>query len=379
MGHKVTVVTPNSRGTTDVSTVDGIKTHRLKSIGYPKLNIALNFKIRYVLTPSNLSYLYRLISENGYDLIHVHGQMFDISWMGALCARKRKIPAVITIHAYMEHPESLTNYFLRLVDRLFLRLFVRQFQGVIVRDVRGLEYVGQRYGIPSDRQHLIIGGIDQENVKAQARSPFDDEIALQWKNKGCFVISSVGHLHKLRDRMTLFKALEIIVQSNPRIKVLIAGDVLYQSPLEYLQERNLVDFVEFLGNCSHGKTLNVIAQSNVEVHDLDGIGIGIANQEAMALGKPVIVGAREDNFGHGVLGNWENIIVIPPGDHVALANAILKLMQNPDLGKSIGERASETIASHFTWDINVQKTLDLCQSLIRKTHSQVASESENGS
>ncbi len=110
--------------------------------------------------------------------------------------------------------------------------------------------------------------------------------------------------------------------------------------------------------------MNIINQSDVEVHDLDGLGIGIANQEAMALGKPVIVGAREDNFGPGILKNWENIIIVPPGDHITLADAILKLMRNSEVGRAVGKRASETIAKHFTWAINVQKTIELYQKLV---------------
>ncbi len=364
MGHEVTVVTPNSKWSTDVSASDGTKIYRLKCIEYPRLGIALNFKLRYVLTPSNLSCVKRLIEEDSYDLIHVHGQMFDISWMGALCARKYGIPAVLTIHAYMEHPESFVNYLLRLVDGVFLRLFVRQLQGVIVRDVHGLEYVEERYGISLDKKHLIIGGIDQENIKTQVRSPFDNEIALTWKRKGYFVISSVGHLHKLRDRMTLFRALEIIIQSDPLIKVLIIGDILDEGPLEYLDKRNLASFVEIMGNLGHKETLTIINQSDVEIHDLDGFGIGIANQEAMALGKPVIVGAREDNFGPGILKNWDSIVIIPPSDHIALADAILKLMQNPEVGKAIGKRASETIAKYFLWSSNVRKTMELYQKLV---------------
>lgn len=78
---------------------------------------------------------------------------------------------------------------------------------------------------------------------------------------------------------------------------------------------------------------------------------GLSVAEPMARGLPVIAsaaGAIPEVIEHGTSG-W----LVPPGDEIALAEAMGKLLANPKLARELGRNARARIRSHF----NPQRTL----------------------
>jgi glycosyltransferase involved in cell wall biosynthesis len=68
--------------------------------------------------------------------------------------------------------------------------------------------------------------------------------------------------------------------------------------------------------------------------------------EAMALGKPVVataVGGTGDAVVHEETG-----LLVPSGDHAAMAAALLRLADAPDLAARLGARAKERQAALFS-------------------------------
>lgn len=95
---------------------------------------------------------------------------------------------------------------------------------------------------------------------------------------------------------------------------------------------------------------------------LAGEGLSRAVIEAMAYGIPAIVTP--------VGGNTELIIdgecglVVPVGDVPALAHAMEKLYDDPDLRRGFGRAARARIATHFRNEDTVNKTLSLYQEIL---------------
>ena len=74
-------------------------------------------------------------------------------------------------------------------------------------------------------------------------------------------------------------------------------------------------------------------------------GAAYAPLEAMRAGVPVIltdVVGNRDAFDDGVSG-----ILVPPEDPAALAAAVLRLLRDPDLRRSIGAAGRAHVESHF--------------------------------
>ncbi len=72
----------------------------------------------------------------------------------------------------------------------------------------------------------------------------------------------------------------------------------------------------------------------------------------MACGVPVISttgGALPEVVGDAGL-------LVPPGDHLALAEAITQICDNPRLAERLGRSGYERVMKHFTWDNAARKT-----------------------
>jgi glycosyltransferase involved in cell wall biosynthesis len=59
-----------------------------------------------------------------------------------------------------------------------------------------------------------------------------------------------------------------------------------------------------------------------------------------------------------------NGLLYPPGDDDAMAKAIIRLLQDKELAKSISANAVET-ASKFTWERTAEQTLEVYEEVLQ--------------
>ncbi|MEA2476864.1 MAG: hypothetical protein QOC87_1063 [Actinomycetota bacterium] len=84
-------------------------------------------------------------------------------------------------------------------------------------------------------------------------------------------------------------------------------------------------------------------------------GFSLPAVEAMACAVPVVAttaGALPE-----VIGTERTGILVPPADAGALATAIKSLLDDPELRRSIGERARQRVLDHFTWRNTAELTV----------------------
>ena len=138
---------------------------------------------------------------------------------------------------------------------------------------------------------------------------------------------------------------------------------------KYQQEidtKGISDFVELTGRIPfkdisyYHNLLDVFL--NVSIDDSESFGV--ATVEAMACEKPVVVtdvgGLME------VVNNGEFGVVIPKMDASAMAKAILKLLQDKDFAKDLGQRARQHVQKNYDWQANLRLVMDVYQDLADK-------------
>ena len=84
--------------------------------------------------------------------------------------------------------------------------------------------------------------------------------------------------------------------------------------------------------------------------------------EYMAAGLPVVIsriGQLIDLVDDDITG-----LLCPPGDEAALANALERLWQSPDLRQRLGLTARRHILTHYTWDRVANQILGLAQAIL---------------
>jgi glycosyltransferase involved in cell wall biosynthesis len=75
-------------------------------------------------------------------------------------------------------------------------------------------------------------------------------------------------------------------------------------------------------------------------------GLGVAALEGMAAAKPV-VGTRVGGLAELIIDGQTGLLV-PPGDGIALAEAIEKLISDPAMAQAMGQRGAERVSRDFT-------------------------------
>jgi glycosyltransferase involved in cell wall biosynthesis len=131
----------------------------------------------------------------------------------------------------------------------------------------------------------------------------------------------------------------------------------------YASERGVDDLVTFEG--FRADVPQVMADLDVFVLPSLWEGFGLVLVEAMAAGRPVVasaVGPISEIVVDGVTG-----LLVPPGDPDALAEAIVRLLQDPELAAALGRAGRARVERELRVDTMVTRTEALYDELLGRT------------
>jgi len=158
----------------------------------------------------------------------------------------------------------------------------------------------------------------------------------------------------------LLDAWKTVVQRNPDSRLLIAGDGPDRSVLERQSSGcGIADSVVFLGE----KVASELFPA-ADLFVLPSLHEGMPNVvlEAMAAAVPVVataVGGTPE-----VVDDGETGILVPPGDPDALARAILRLLNDPEMTMRFRNASRNRIESNFQLSETVRRTEALYQEIL---------------
>jgi glycosyltransferase involved in cell wall biosynthesis len=194
----------------------------------------------------------------------------------------------------------------------------------------------RRMGVEKEKIEVIYNGIDK-NVFLPDPLPV--------KRKYPTVVT-VARIDPLKDILMLLKAAAEVKKVIPDVRFMLYGSVsnqdYYKACLKLKDELNLHENFIFAG---HTDNVNAV-YNNSDIIALTSISEAFPYSvvEAMMVGKPVIStdvgGIREALSDTGMLVN--------PADSKAMADGIIKLIQNPDLRSTMGEEARNRALNLFT-------------------------------
>jgi glycosyltransferase involved in cell wall biosynthesis len=348
--------------------VDGVHIYRLPSLRLPQAAIALNFPwLSFTFTPANQRRIQKIINQRQPDVIHLHNHMFDLGFSAVRTSKRNGIPLVITIHTLIKHPNRLYNLFLYPADRgLIKRTVIDQAQTLICPDVTIEEYVFEAFG--KTNTVLIPYGI---GLLPQANAQVIAQIKEKYHLPPGPIILSLGHVHDIRNRLDLIKAMPDIIERFPNTALVIAGSVGTNTTEALARKLGILDAVIFTGAVPHSEALILLQIADIEAHWFQENNpltrtLGVAALEAMGAGKVVFNTAEENVYGEGVLQNGQNYTRVEVGrpDHVA--QKIIQVLSDKEKRIAIGEHAKQTIENHFSWDRVCSRTLDLYRNVIKE-------------
>jgi glycosyltransferase involved in cell wall biosynthesis len=362
-GHSVLVVTSAYAEEPEDAHQDGYRVVRLPSWALPKMKLAMNYDVSFTMSPRNYRRLARLLDDFSPDVIHQHGHFFDLTWMSAIWARRRRVPTVLTVHTPLVHTTPAYGLLLWVADMLLPRPFIALGRPHVVTCERFMDlYVRRRYRLPEDRLVSIPVGIDPYRLRGADGAHVRRELGLGDRP----VVLSIGHVIPVRNRLALVEAMPYLIEKHPDIAVVVVGTVYDEQFLRRADELGVRDNLVVTGGVPREAVPRYVAAADVEGHDFQGYGLGTASLEVMAAGVPVVSIVRDDNFRWVRLRSWDNVVIVPRDDAQAMAEAIVRLLDDRDLARHVGEGQRGLIRDHFSLDAVTDRHLDLYERLVSR-------------
>jgi glycosyltransferase involved in cell wall biosynthesis len=348
---------PREAGVTNVPTsvmFEGIEHHYLdRGPGYSPRSLPVDVPLQDLTDD-----LVPLVSELRPAILHVHsGHRGGELVLAALALRKRLgIPVVYEVRGLFEttwtpdvrYAEHAEFYARRLAQETRL---LREVDGVIaISRALADDFVGR--GISRDKITIVPNGIDAAALGVAER---DRALAERLGLAGSHVVGYLGNLDHWREGIEVLLAALAELREGGRhdIKVLVVGDGTRRSSLERLARRlRVADATTFTGRVPNEVVGQYYAQMDLFVNPrVDERAARYITPlkpfEAMALGIPVLVSdlpaLRE------IVDPPARGAIAPPGDAGALAEAIVRLVDDPATRASLGEAGRAWVRAERTW------------------------------
>jgi phosphatidylinositol alpha-1,6-mannosyltransferase len=204
-----------------------------------------------------------------------------------------------------------------------------------------------------DNTMVIPLGVDSDFFQSTTTRIYD--------RKDFPLVLSVGALKPRKGYDVSIRAIVKASKAIPNLRYVIVGDLGDSEYVGHLRalttELGLDDVVSFLGQVSETELrdwyhrCDLFLLTPVQVGEAFE-GFGLVYLEAGACGKPV-VGSRSGGVPDAVLDGQTGLLA-PEGDVKATADAIVRLLSDPDLARRLGQAGQER-ARELSWEAYAQR------------------------
>ena len=343
-GHEVLVLTAAYGDAPAEEERDGLRIVRLPAWTLPEMRLNVSFDLSFTTRPGLRRKVTALLDEFKPDVIHQHGQFMDLTWATGEYARRRDVPALLSVHTRLENPSAHYRHAFRGLDAVLVKPRLKRYHpAVVVMDSYMQTYIEERYRGAYSELVPIPVGVDPAWVRGGSRARGREMLGL---GDDVPVILSVGHVIPLRDRVGLVEAMPAVLARHPEAVLAVVGRVYYEPFLQRAEELGVAHAVRSLGAVPKPDIPHLLAAADVESHE-QGWGLGTATLESMAAGVPVVGWGRADNFPSVPLVDGQDIVLRPVGDVAGLADGLNRLLGDAELNASMGARARAIVDQHF--------------------------------
>ncbi len=332
-GAEVDCVVSNDRPVTTHEMMAGVHVERRACFGT---------KFSTPLSPGYLA-----AARRRADVIQLHfpNPLADL----AMLFGRRSVPLVVTYHSDIVRQQSLMGPY-----RPLLHWLLRRADRIVVATPPQLEHstVLPRF---RERCEIIPFGLDLERFATQApRSAAVD--AARAEARGRPILLNIG-------RLVAYKGQRYLVEALPQLDAvvwLVGAGPLREDLKARAAAAGVADRIRFWGEVEDALLPALLQACDVFV--LPSItpneAFGLVQVEAMACGKPVVSCQLPSGVPY-VNQNGTTGFVVPPGDPVALAEAIKKLCVDPVLRATMGAAGRTRARAEFSLSTMVGRYWDL--------------------
>jgi glycogen(starch) synthase len=380
LGHDVTVFTLNPGNLKTRQVQRGVEVHRPQIVDASNVlpvfvvddlkrwgtNIRMFNDILIYNTLSATKFVNSLIKKENckYNVVCVHDWLSSMA--GLMIKNETKIPVVFHVHSIewgrssgpgsevVSHLEWSTS---QTVDK-------------IITVSQAMKEDLERHGWPKTRISAVWNGVDTERYNPQkCDAPKVAAIREKYNVKPDEnMILFLGRLTWVKGAINLVRALPTVLAGYPKTKLVILGKGEQESDIVDTAKRlSISDKVicrfEFV---PEEERILHYAASDLCIFPSTYEPFGIVSLEAMAMAKPIVVGAKGVvGFREQVVtsGSEQNGIHVDGGNPADIAWGIKEALSDPERAKRWGENGRQHVLKYFTWRKVAEQTLQIYESL----------------
>ncbi|MBK9313215.1 MAG: glycosyltransferase [Acidobacteria bacterium] len=283
----------------------------------------------------------RYLRERKIDIIHTHDFYTNVFGMiGATLAG---------VHVRIASKRETEGW--RTPSQQAVEKYSYRFAHAILVNAKAVRAHLIKGGIRADKIATVYNGLDLNRITSHMSR---DEIALLLNlpggNNQRYITILANLLHPVKDHPTFLRAAQLVKQSVPDARFIIAGEGPLQEQTKlFAEELGLSNDVLFTGICKHVAELLSISEICVLSSKSEGFSNSIL--EYMGAGRPVVatdVGGARESIIEGKTG-----YLVQPGDHQMMASRIIDLLSNPEEARRMGQLGRQIVEQKFSCQAQV--------------------------
>ena len=326
------------------------------------MGIDITYLHKSKFDPATLTALLKVIDRQKTDVLHLHG--YGATTFGRLAGWMRGIPTILHEHANLTGTPGAPTLITKVADRI---LASATDISIAVSKSTADFVIGERQ-MPAERVRVVYLGVPLEEF-SRARSP--EEIAGARRELGAapdeFVVGTVTRLHDSKGNQYLVEAARTVLEARPKTRFYLFGEGPLRPELEaQAKALNLGDRFVFGGFTRD--VARTVSAFDIEVFPSLWEGTPLTVFEALAMGKPIV--ATDADGLVDVLTSGKDALIVPKRDAAALADAIVRMIDQPELRAELSVRARLTGRQYgiAAFVRKMERLYDLLHAVSKKTH-----------
>ncbi len=228
-----------------------------------------------------------------------------------------------------------------------------------------------KFGFPEEKIRVCWNGVDPDKYDAnrfsiQQKQQLRQRYGIKDNEKMLFF---VGRLVTVKGADKLVQSMPEVIEEFPDTKLVLLGIGDMENEIRGLIDKHHLHDNVVLRNEFVDEEIRMLHYAASDVVVLPSLyePFGIVCTEGMAMGKPVVVGARGTNgMREQIISSGEKQcgVHINPFDPSDIAWGIKQVLESDEKQNRLGKNARERVLEMFTWEIITERTLDIYREFI---------------
>ncbi len=334
-GHEVTVITnnvPKEAGAPSKENMEGLDVIRLDAMNFIYLPVSFKF---------NLSML------KGFDLVHSHCPAFGFT---RAIRNRLRAPHIVTYHCDTTISENflgrkMPKWLIKSVEEL-TNMYARWVLPKVDVIINTTESYASTSPVMKKLPHKAVPiGIHYELFDASRQKQGITEASRDRKK-----VLFLGRFASNKGIDYLVRAIPAVLKEVPDAKFVLCGDGEEKPHIEeFIDKVGVRSHIEFRGKVNLDEMVQLYSTAAMyvfpSINRLEAFGI--VQLEAMSCSTPVI--ASNIPGVNNVMEEGKSGLLVEPRDIEGLSAAIIKLLKDPDLARSMGVRGRQLVETKYNW------------------------------